>query len=143
MTIFIVKNKNDITQHKFELNKNTKFNNIINNLNLSNFNISIIGKNTTVKKDIFCVRNYDDLIDENYDTYVINIINENTEINFLPLNITFANNTTFNDVIKNIFGNIDYSDKLTIVSSTGLRIRNYDDKIETYSNQYYISTPIR
>jgi len=89
------------------------------------------------------VNNYDDFINEIYDMYIVNIIYDDVEINFYPFNKKFIGTMTFNEVIYNLFGDIDYSHRLIIMSSTGIRINNYNDRIDKYSDKYYISKPIR
>jgi len=143
MITFIIKNKDVTTQHKLEYDKNIKFNDVINNLNLNEYKISIFGKNSIINRGILFVNNYDDFINEIYDMYIVNIIYDDVEINFYPFNKKFIGTMTFNEVIYNLFGDIDYSHRLIIMSSTGIRINNYNDRIDKYSDKYYISKPIR
>lgn len=136
MTKFIVNNKD--RKDTYELSENITFNEVIAKIGLDDKknNVTIFTPKSIV------ITNYDESIKTHCDTYIINIMYDDIEINFLPSNKKFVSTMTFNEVINKILLVPD-KDKLKIVSENMFTVSNYEDKIGKYGNNYYIGWPIR
>ena len=136
MTKFIVNNKD--RKDTYELSENITFNEVIAKIGLDDKknNVTIFTPKSIV------ITNYDESIKTYCDIYIINIMYDDIEINFLPSNKKFVSTMTFNEVINKILLVPD-KDKLKIVSENMFTVSNYEDKIGKYGNNYYIGWPIR